>query len=487
MSEPVASKPDMPDLPDVVGVREDDLLAVIEGAYPEASYPDGFLEAYDIMECLAERNGVDTFLVQDRAGARFVAKCYDKDAWSLEGGGDLLHQLDHPGLPKGAAVFEGEQMHVVVREYAEGVPLDRYAAEHDLSEQEIVGICVQLCDILGYLHHREDPIIHRDLKPQNVIVGPDGTVSLIDFDIARVYHAGSETDTRFFGTVVYAPPEQYGFSQTDVRADIYSLGVLLRYLITGSPRENKNVRMYRPLAKIVRKCTAFSPDERYADVDQVKQALLRANPRSQALRIAGIVLAVLAAAALLTFVGMKIYQAVTYSPFNSDAIPAVLNDEERIADAVAYMHDKYDTELFDEADDIATAGLLRQVLVDVYGLDRDYVYNFQEDGLPAESDEWFMPWGWDDGQNLMRDYVVYAAVKAHDPSIVAEDQWSKLQDDTGEYPGVRVAVMFAEECGIMTGAGRPYDITVGEMALIFANTDRVFDAAEANGASVVTR
>ena len=454
----------------------DELLDAIHKAYDDDAYPPGFLERFTIMECLAEREGCDTFLVQDRAGEPFIAKCYDKGVWDIDSQDDILLQLDHPSLPKHVASFESANMSVAVRTYVEGCPLDRHAREHDLGEQDIVSICVKLCDVLAYLHHRESPVIHRDIKPQNVIVRPDGSVALIDFDIARVFHEGSDFDTRFFGTKVYAPPEQYGFAQTDARTDIYSLGVLLRYLLTGSPRENRNVRVYRSLEKVIAKCTAFDPKERYSDVDQVKAALLAANPRTQGLRMAGIAVIAVAVVALLAFAGVKAYQALTYSPFNSDAIPAVLNDEERIGDAVAYMRDRYGTDLFDDVDELATMGLLRQVLIQLYGLDPDYVKNSQPEGLPTESDEWFMPWGLDDAQNLYLGYVVYAAVKAHDPSIVAEDQWSKLKDDTGEYPGVRVATMFAEDTGILTGVGRPYEVTKGELALVFANADRVFDA-----------
>ena len=72
--------------------------------------------------------------------------------------------------------------------------------------------------------------------------------------------------------------------------------------------------------------------------------------------------------------------------------------------------------------------------------------------------------------------MVYVAVKLYDPKLVAD--WSSLEDDNGEYPGERVAIAFAEETGIMTGVNRPDDLTVGEMALILANTDRVFAAAE---------
>lgn len=455
------------------------LLQTLQEAYDGIEYPAGFEEKYVIMECLAERSGIDTFLVQEHAPdapACFIAKCYDKSLWSIDAPTGILSGLEHDGLPKLADVFEDEGMTITVREYVEGQPLDQYALENDLTEDQVIGLCVQLCDILGYLHHRPEPIIHRDIKPQNVIVRPDGRISLIDFDIARVYRSENDTDTRFFGTVAYAPPEQYGFSQTDARADIYSLGVLLRFLLTGSTRDNKMVRVYKPLAKIIDRCTAFAPEKRYSDVDQVKKALLAANPSAQRKRLALIIVCAVLAAAILFFAGYKIYEKVTYDPFNEDAIPAYESDQERIADAVAYMKETYGTDLFDDADELADMGLVRQALIDCYGLDRDYVYEFNE-GIPEELEDCFFPWGYPDNQFVDRDVMVYVAVKVHDPAIVAD--WSSLKDDNGEYPGTRVALAFAEKTGLMTGVNRPDDLLAGEVALIFANADRIFDAAEA--------
>jgi len=455
--------------------EHDELLQSILDSDRNAGYPASFLEQYNIMECLSEQKGIDTFLVQDHGGEQYVAKCYDHTLWAVSDNSNLLSKLDHPGLPRQTAAFENEKMLVTIREYIEGVPLSRYVQENDLSEKMIVKICTDLCDILAYLHHRGEPIIHRDIKPSNIIVHPDGSISLIDFDIARVYRSGHDTDTVFFGTRAYAPPEQYGFSQTDARTDIYSLGILLRWLLTGSTKENKNIRIYRPLAKIIRKCTGFAPKERYADITQVKKALLAANPRSQGIRIAAGILCVVFCIGLLSCGGYGLYKYITYTPFTEDAIPAYLSDEERIADAVSYMQEKYGTSMFDETEDIATVGDLRAAMIDLYGLDREYVYGINED-MPQENDAYFMPWGWDDGQTVDRDVAVYAAVKVHDPSIVAD--WSSIKDDNGYYPGARVAIAFAEETGIMTGANRPGDITLGELALILANADRMFEAAE---------
>lgn len=480
-------------MPEFKRVKDSDrMLRELLDSYDESVYPDGFLKEYAITECLAERNGVDTFVVLDASGNRYVAKCYDRKLWDTGSGENVLRKLEGPGIPAFKDSFADGRMLITIREYIEGVPLDIYAAGNDLTMEEIVRICIRLCDILAGLHHRSEPVIHRDIKPQNVIVrqAEDGgtepeDISLIDFDIARTYNSENDTDTRFFGTQAYAPPEQYGFTQTDARADIYSLGILLRYLLTGSTRDNKNVSVYKPLAKIIDKCTAFSPDDRFSDIDQVKKALLQSDPASQRRRYAKIAVSCLLVLCIAAFAGHRIYKAVTWTPFSDDAIPAFTSDEERVAEAVSYMNEKYDTGLFSGTEGtlegtsgpegVATVGLLKKVLISIYGLDENYV-NAPNTDIPNESDDFFLPWTWADDQTLGRDTVVYAAVKVHDPSIVAD--WSELKDDNGEYPGTRVALAFAEKTGIMTGANRPDDITVGEMALIFANTDRVFEAAE---------
>ena len=453
-------------------------MDVIEAAFSQYGYPQEFLDDYDQMECLSSHKGRETFLVKKKDGGSLaVAKCYDKSIYSLSSEeADATEHLDYPGLPRYLARYSTDQYLCVLREYIEGASLSEIVRERELTQDQIVDICVKLCDILSYLHTRPQPVIHRDIKPENVIITENGDVYLIDFDIARIFKPGAESDTLFFGTKGYAPPEQYGFAQTDARADIYSFGVLLRFLLTGNIRENKNVRLYGPLEKIIAKCTAFAPERRYGDIRSVRRALLSANPRTQLLRKGGIVLGSLVLCAVLVFAGVNVYRAITYTPFTDDAIPAYLSDGERVADAVTYMKEKYGTSMFDEADETATVRDLRGAMMELYGLDRDYVYGLNED-MPQESDAFFLPWGWDDAQTLGREVVVYAAVKVHDPAIVAD--WSSLKDDNGFYPGLRVAVAFAEETGILTGVNRPDDITLGEMALILANADRVFDAAGA--------
>lgn len=241
-------------------------------------FPEGFLDEYDLLECMSVGHGAETYLArQKNSGARCVVKCYDKLVCGEVVEGDILKTLCHEGLP----VFMGEygdNAHIcVVREYVEGIPLNKYLSEHELAKERAVSICAELCDILTYLHTREPPVIHRDIKPSNIIIGQSGGVSLIDFDIARTSNAEAEADTRLMGTRAYASPEQYGFSQTDCRTDIYSLGVLLCYLLTGSVDVRNTDIADKRIAAVVRRCAAFSPDDRYADARAVKKALLNSD------------------------------------------------------------------------------------------------------------------------------------------------------------------------------------------------------------------
>jgi serine/threonine protein kinase len=248
-------------------------------------YPADFLKKYDQIELLAESHGTETFLVQQKDNEQFyVAKCYNKDLYAAVHEGNILKSLSHNGLPAYVDEFQNDNVVCIVREYVVGKPLDQYIIENTLSYNEIADICIQLCDILIYLHGQEQPVIHRDIKPQNIIVKPDGKISLIDFDIARIYHSDTKSDTQFIGTREYAPPEQYGFSQTDARTDIYSMGVVLGWLLTyetdvkGSHRK----AIHNRLVSIYKKCTAFSPEHRFESAKKLKAAVIRSDGKQKA-------------------------------------------------------------------------------------------------------------------------------------------------------------------------------------------------------------
>lgn len=457
----------------------DEAVFSMQEAFSTLDYPTDFLASYDQLECLASHRGLETFLVCAKGQPQrlFVAKCYDKAVCPAAHETGILRSLHHDGLPRLVDAFDNDAMACIVRDYIDGTPLSRYAAEQDLTREQIVALCVKLSEILIYLHEQTPPVIHRDIKPQNVIVREDGSLALIDFDTARTYKNDADVDTQFFGTKGYAPPEQYGFTQTDCRADIYSFGVLLRFLLTDSTRENPNVRVYKPLAKIISKCTAFSPEERFSDMRLVKKALLRANPKAQMLRKTLTAACSLAVLGLLAFGGVKLYQYVTFDPFAEGIIPSVLQDEERVADAVAYLQEKYNTHLFDQTGEYMTVGILKDALIELYGMDDDYARIPSPIDPPTENPAHFLPWSLGDEQYVDKEYMAYFATKIYWPEVVAD--WSSLKEDTGEYPGILVANAWCEEHGILTGVKRPDSITRGEAAIALANADRVFEALKA--------
>ena len=149
---------------------------------------------------------------------------------------DTLAQLTHPAIP---AIFDrfGEgNCHYLVMDFVEGVNLEQEIAGLGgrLPESRVIEIGRELCDVLTYLHGFSPPIIYRDMKPGNVILGPDGRITLIDFGIARIF--SPQGKATLIGTPGFAPPEQYS-GQVDERSDLYGLAATLHYILTGRDPE----------------------------------------------------------------------------------------------------------------------------------------------------------------------------------------------------------------------------------------------------------
>lgn len=128
---------------------------------------------------------------------------------------------------------------------------------------------VQLCNGVETLHQKN--IIHRDITPNNVMVDYEGNIKLIDFNISRERKQSASRDTTVMGTAGYASPEQFGFTQTGFGADIYAMGVLLNFMLTG---KMPNVKLCSgKYASIVKKATQIKEEDRYSNVYQMELAL----------------------------------------------------------------------------------------------------------------------------------------------------------------------------------------------------------------------
>ncbi|MBR3771095.1 MAG: serine/threonine protein kinase, partial [Clostridium sp.] len=134
---------------------------------------------------------------------------------------DMLKKFNHPLLPSIVDVIDSEGKFLIVMDYIEGKPLSDSLQENGaLPQADVIKWAIQLCDVLGYLHTQNPPIIYRDMKPANVMLKPDGNITLIDFGTAREYKRENLEDTTCLGTRGYAAPEQFGGQgQTDPRTD----------------------------------------------------------------------------------------------------------------------------------------------------------------------------------------------------------------------------------------------------------------------------
>ncbi|WP_338473279.1 serine/threonine-protein kinase [Niallia sp. XMNu-256] len=198
---------------------------------------------------------------------------------------NMIKRLDHPSLPRIVDIIDHESVIYVIMDYIEGEPLSNILEEYGAQPQELViEWAIQLCEVLDYLHTCDPPIIYRDMKPANVMLKPDGNIKLIDFGIAREYKNKNLADTVSLGTKGYAAPEQFGGKgQTDVRTDIYCLGVTLYHLVTGKnpaepPYELYPIRYWNPqlsggLERIIQKCIQLNPADRYQSCAELLYAL----------------------------------------------------------------------------------------------------------------------------------------------------------------------------------------------------------------------
>ena len=230
-----------------------------------ASYFEAVREDYELLGALSKKEDAASFLLRHKTlGRKLKLRRFAEEPPVYR----LLRTVSHPNLPLVYDTAALNDAFVALEEYVDGVTvaevLETGGYPYRGARRVLSGVGAALC----FLH--ENGFVHRDVKPENVVVGADGAVRLIDFDIARAVTAAPQ-DTRVLGTVGYAPPEQQGLAQSDPRSDIYALGVLLNVMLT---REHPSVRLAPGRAgRIVLKCTAVSPEKRFQTVEEFLERL----------------------------------------------------------------------------------------------------------------------------------------------------------------------------------------------------------------------
>ena len=182
---------------------------------------------------------------------------------------DILRGISHPNIPKVYEVVTCGQDTIILEEFIHGVTVSQKLQDKLFSEKDTRSIVRSLCNAVSAIHALG--VIHRDIKPEHVILGDDGIVTLIDYDTARLYKPYKTADTHITGTTGYAAPEQFGLTQSDERTDIFSLGILMNVMLTGTHPSRK---LYSgKLSRTIEKCIQIDPNKRHSSVAALSKEL----------------------------------------------------------------------------------------------------------------------------------------------------------------------------------------------------------------------
>ena len=268
-------------------------------------------EVTELVSCRCQGAEGDTFFVRKLID---VLAGIGNEYEALKRAQDSGRCFDH--LPHIYEVHRSEHQLYVLMEYIDALTLGECVESEGPSEELAARVMPGLCDAVAELHTgfgeragSAPAVIHRDLTPSNIMVlqeertgstsltsstipasrkapqEPENVqVKLIDLGIARTWRDGADTDTVKFGTRAYAPPEQYGYGQTSVRSDVYALGGLLLYCLTGEdPKPGLTAAevtgamgVSKKLANIIVRAMAFDPRERYTSAPELKRAIATA-------------------------------------------------------------------------------------------------------------------------------------------------------------------------------------------------------------------
>ncbi len=228
-------------------------------------YIENVFKTYRLVNVLAEKNDCLAYRIRHKTLEKdLVLHRFPKAVIAYQ----KLSEIRSEHLPLIYDVIDLEDGQIVLEEYLEGLTIAEVMVSGRYRYRGAARVLRGVCNGLEILHRYG--LVHRDVKPENVVITKNGRVVLIDFNASRQC-SKAEKDTVIMGTVGYASPEQMGVSQSDARADIYAVGVLLNVMLSGKHPSEEIVG--GRAGRIVRKCTAMHPDERFQSAEKLAKAL----------------------------------------------------------------------------------------------------------------------------------------------------------------------------------------------------------------------
>ena len=236
-------------------------------------------DTYRVEQVLARgEDGITELVTIDGVGPLVRKKIRQelarRNVWSA------LTECSSPRLPHVEATYELPEHFVVVYDFVPGRSLSKVIeTDGPLTPEEATSLAIELCEAAEELHRHG--IVHRDISPNNIVVAANGA-HLIDLGIARMRVEGASKDTTSLGTWGFASPEQYGFAQTDARSDVYSIGRVLGFALTGVRPDDKAYEQIlkknldnapATLVHAITRACSFEPSARFQSAAEMAGAL----------------------------------------------------------------------------------------------------------------------------------------------------------------------------------------------------------------------
>jgi len=253
---------------------------------------------YQIISKIASGGMSEVYLAQDiNTGKKVAIKILDAKLsidpdylYRFKKEASICKQLDHENIVKIISYGAFKNNYYIAYEYIEGITLDKFIKQYNLTITQIEKLSVQILKALSYAHSKN--IIHRDIKPSNIII-EDQTVKILDFGIAKQQLAATVTKTGLFmGSPHYVSPEQIEGHDIDNRSDIYSFGIVLYEMIQGTvpfsadtpwgiirahlDKKEPEITKYAPifLKEVVYKCLSKRRQDRFKSADDIISVIL---------------------------------------------------------------------------------------------------------------------------------------------------------------------------------------------------------------------
>lgn len=220
---------------------------------------------------LSNKEDSAVFFTQEQEGKPIILRVYSREMPAYE----AVRQRPCAGLPRIYDCRWENGLFFVRERFIDGISLQEMIdGGEKMDVERALTLTARLCETLGKLH--EIGFIHRDVKPEHVLMDAEGELFLIDLDAAMRIEPQKANDTRLLGTTGYAAPEQFGLTRSDVRTDVFAVGIFLNTLLTG---QHPAVLRYQngSAARVIQRCIEMNPMDRYQSMAELRAALARAK------------------------------------------------------------------------------------------------------------------------------------------------------------------------------------------------------------------